>query len=359
VLDFGLAQAWAGDASGVGSGSSALSRSPTLANTGTVAGVILGTAAYMSPEQARGKPVDKRADVWSFGVLLWEMLTGRQLFSGETVTDVIAQVMTREPEMDALPTQTPAAVRRLIARCLRKEPRQRLPDIGSARLELQEAIAAPPEARAGEAGADAAATAELRRLARQRWAWAAAFIATAGLAGYLGFTRLTPRPEPRPAGNFLLDLPEGVTPLKYGAPEISPDGRQIAFAQTSGSARPALWVRTLDSTASRQLGAKGWLPFWSPDGRSLAFFTLNELQRVSLDSGAVQKICSFPEGFASGGEWMRDGTILFAAGGLTSRLYTVPATGGDAKPLTALDASQGETAHYWPKLLTDGRRWPA
>jgi eukaryotic-like serine/threonine-protein kinase len=117
VLDFGLAKAWAGDASGVSSGSAALSQSPTLAHTGTIAGVILGTAAYMSPEQARGKPVDRRADVWSFGVLLWEMLTGRSLFAGDTVTDVIAAVVTREPDLDALPPTAPRAIRRLLSRC--------------------------------------------------------------------------------------------------------------------------------------------------------------------------------------------------------------------------------------------------
>ena len=161
VLDFGLAKAWAGDASGVNSGSAALSQSPTLAHTGTIAGVILGTAAYMSPEQARGKPVDKRADVWSFGVLLWEMLTGRSLFAGDTVTDVIAAVVTKEPDLDALPAHTPRAVRRLLSRCLRKDPRTRLPDIGAARLELQEAIAGigrgrgPGRRRRGGRGASA------------------------------------------------------------------------------------------------------------------------------------------------------------------------------------------------------------
>jgi serine/threonine protein kinase len=134
VLDFGLAKAWAGDGDSDGSGSSALSQSPTLARTGTIAGVILGTAAYMSPEQARGKPVDKRADVWAFGVLLWEMLTGRQLYTGDTVTDVIAAVVTREPDLEALPKATPSSVRRLIARCLRKDPRTRLPDIGTRAL---------------------------------------------------------------------------------------------------------------------------------------------------------------------------------------------------------------------------------
>src|SRR5919112_4229709 len=132
VLDFGLAKAWAGESGDSRASGPMVSASPTLAHTGTIAGVILGTAAYMSPEQARGKPVDRRADVWAFGVLVWEMLTGRTLFSGETVTDVIAAVVTREPDLDALPADTPPALRRLLGRCLRKDARQRLPDMGAA-----------------------------------------------------------------------------------------------------------------------------------------------------------------------------------------------------------------------------------
>ena len=137
VLDFGLAKAWAGDASGVSS-SADLSQSPTLAHTGTAAGLILGTAAYMSPEQARGKPVDRRADIWAFGVVLYEMLTGRALFAGETVSDVLAGVLAREIDWSALPASTPPHVRRLLARCLERDPRQRLRDIGDARYELSE-----------------------------------------------------------------------------------------------------------------------------------------------------------------------------------------------------------------------------
>jgi len=139
VLDFGLAKAWSDDAADGSSPSAAVSQSPTLTRTGTVAGVILGTVAYMSPEQARGKPVDKRADVWSFGVVLWEMLTGQALFWGETAADIIAAVVTKEPDLDAVPATTPRAVRRLLARCLRKDPRTRLPDIGAARLEAMPA----------------------------------------------------------------------------------------------------------------------------------------------------------------------------------------------------------------------------
>src|SRR5262245_34794306 len=205
VLDFGLAKAWAGDAGGSGASSSALSQSPTLARTGTIAGVILGTAAYMSPEQARGRPVDRRADVWSFGVLLWEMLTGRVLFSGDTVTDVIAAVVTREPDLGALPIATPASVRRLIARCLRKDPRTRLPDIGTARLDLQEALAGTdgglnPAAPAGSTGASA----------RERWAWLAVSLALAGLAAF-PWLRPTGKPAPRTPVHLVVETPEELT----------------------------------------------------------------------------------------------------------------------------------------------------
>ena len=314
VLDFGLAKAWAGEASGVNSGSAALSQSPTLAHTGTIAGVILGTAAYMSPEQARGKPVDKRADVWSFGVLLWEMLTGRSLFAGDTVTDVIAAVVTKEPDLDLLPPATPRAVRRLLGRCLRKDPRTRLPDIGAARIEIQDVLAGSADEPGGTAaGSDPTAAAEIRRLARQRWAWAAAFLLAAGLAGYLAAGRFTETPEIRPAAHFVIDPPEGRRVLPWGAPAVSSDGRQVAFATAGAEASlpGTLWTRPLDSMVGRELpGTEGaMLPFWSPDSRSLAFFTLSELRKISLDNGAVQKVCALPQGrFTAGGDWAADGT---------------------------------------------------
>ncbi len=172
VLDFGLAKAWASESRDGRSSGPMVSQSPTLAHTGTIAGVILGTAAYMAPEQARGKPVDRRADVWAFGVLLWEMLTGRTLFSGGTVTDVIAAVVTQEPDLDALPTDTPRAIRRLLSRCLRKDLRQRLPDMGAARLELQEVMAGTAEAETPAAPLEDAVRAERRVRTRERWVWA-------------------------------------------------------------------------------------------------------------------------------------------------------------------------------------------
>ena len=361
VLDFGLAKAWAGDASGVNSGSAALSQSPTLAHTGTIAGVILGTAAYMSPEQARGKPVDKRADVWSFGVLLWEMLTGRSLFAGDTVTDVIAAVVTREPDLDALPRATPRAVRRLLSRCLRKDPRTRLPDMGAARLELQEAIAGTSaEAEAPAALDEEAVRAERRGRTRERWAWAAVALLAGGLAAGFAFVHLTQVPAPRPAGRFVVEAPEGWTFVDFGWPVPSPDGRQIVFrAVRSGATDPTvmLWTRPLESLTPRLLaGTEGAdLPFWSPDGRFLAFAVGDELRKLNLADGTVQRVCTLPQQGAAG-DWNEDGTILFSSGGGSGQLFTVAATGGEPRPLLLPDAKRGETGLVLPLFLPGGRR---
>ena len=257
VLDFGLAKAWAGDDAG-GTASAAASESPTLTHAGTVAGVILGTAAYMSPEQARGKRVDKRADVWSFGVVLWEMLTGQALFGGDSVADIIAAVVTKEPDFDAVPAAVPQAVRRLLARCLRKDARTRLPDIGAARLELQDVLGGsmvdPGAAGTGEAASGAAG---VRRLARQRWAWVAALLVTAGLAGFLAIVLLTQTPEARPAVHFIFDPPEDVTLDDFNPIAVSPDGGSIVFAGRLPAGAAQLWTRTLDAPEVRGASRDG------------------------------------------------------------------------------------------------------
>jgi Tol biopolymer transport system component len=360
VLDFGLAKAWAGEASGVGSAPSALSQSPTLANTGTVAGVILGTAAYMSPEQARGRPVDKRADVWSFGVLLWEMLTGRQLFGGDTVTDVIAAVVTREPDLDAMPKATPPAVRRLISRCLRKDPRTRLPDIGAARLELQDVRAGnAPEAEASSAAApEAAARTERQGRVRERWAWTVLALALAGLASTLLWQRRSAAPETRSPAHFVLDMPSGLTLPEFGPPALSPDGRHLAFVGISADGSTRVWLRPLDSADFRPLaGSEGASsPFWSPDGTAVAFAAAGEIRRLTLAGGTVQRVCALPRAGFNGGTWNALGTIVFASGGASATLFQVAAAGGNATALTTLDTARGEAAHHWPQFLPDGRQ---
>jgi Tol biopolymer transport system component len=358
VLDFGLAKAWSGDTADGSSSSAALSQSPTLANTGTVAGVILGTAAYMSPEQARGKPVDKRADIWSFGVLAWEMLTGKTLFTGDTVTDVIAAVVTREPELKELPKATPRAVRRLVARCLRKDPRTRLPDVGAARLELHEVITGTADETGTEAdGVVAAAPGDWwARLSGARIAVAFVAGALAALGGVLG---LTPTPEERGAVHFAFEPPEGGSFGEFDPPAASPNGRRVAFRALSSEGTSMIWLRSMDSPVARPLsgteGGRG--PIWSPEGESLAFVAEGELRKITLASGTVQRICTLPERGYGAGAWSQDDVILFSTGAVSARLYTVPASGGEAKALTTHDAAREETAHWWPRLLPDGQHF--
>jgi Tol biopolymer transport system component len=360
VLDFGLAKAWAGDGPAGASSAPALSQSPTLAHTGTVAGVILGTAAYMSPEQARGKPVDKRADVWSFGVLLWEMLTGRAPFVGDTVTDVIAAVVKEEPALDVLPATTPAPVRRLLSRCLRKDARSRLPDIGAARLELQDVLAG--RGSEGEAPADdsaRAAEAERRGRRRERWAWAA--LVVGGVAATLAFPHLTETPPPpSPAGRFVVDAPDGWRFHRWGWPVPSPDGRQIVFRAVpettpedyaSENESAMLWTRPLESLTARLLAGTERVeqPFWSPDGQLVGFFADEELRKLSLANGTIQRICALPRpGFAGGADWNAEGTIVFAMGG---EMFTVAAAGGEARPFAPSGASGGGPRRGLPQFL--------
>ena len=362
VLDFGLAKAWAAETAEGRSSSPDVSHSPTMTKMGTEAGVILGTAGYMSPEQARGKPVDRRSDVWAFGVLVWEMLTGHALFGGDTATDVIAAVITKDPELDSLPLATPPVVRRLLSRCLRKDPRTRLPDIGAARLELQDLLAGiSAEAEAPRPAVDEAPVRQRR--ARERGAWVAVAVALAGISAWLFYERRSQAPEPRPAAHFVLDTPENLSFWEYSPISMSPDGRHIAFvAQSPDGSRP-MWIRSMDSAEARVLpGTSGSFGghFWSPDSTSIAFAVEGELRKLALVGGTVQRVCALPrkgfEGF-DGGAWSTRGTIVFASGGPQSRLYSVSETGGEARPLTTHDESREETTHSWPQFLPDGRHF--
>ncbi len=342
VLDFGLAKAWEdGEATD-------LSLSPTLTRHATAAGVILGTAAYMAPEQARGKPVDRRADIWSFGVVVWEMLTGRQLFDGDTVTDVLAAVLTREPELDALPDGTPPALRRLVARCLIRDPRSRLQWIGEARIALSDPAApdpaplAPPSERSS------------------RWPWVAAAIAIpiALAAGWFlnGPTResiasrvaavvLAP-----PGTEFAFDGDQG------RSLSLSPDGRWMTFSATTGGGPPSLWLRPLGDTAARPLPGTedATFPFWSPDSREIAFFSDGFLRRLALDAPAPVEICRAANGRSGG--WNEDGVIVFSPDP-GSPIHRVSAAGGEPEPVTELDAELRETTHRWARFLPDGRHF--
>ena len=357
VLDFGLAKAWAGDA-GVTSSTGALSQSPTLAHTGTVAGVILGTAAYMSPEQARGKPVGRRADVWSFGVLLFEMLTGQPLFGGETATDVIAAVVTREPEWGALPAQTPREVRRLLERCLRRDPRSRLPDIGAARLELEEAIAGAVPA-AGAGGADEVTTVGPRRGRALAWTLGLA-AAVLGIGFVLGQLRARPPSDDRVL-SFTVEPPQATSFYLHterpGVVTVSPDGRMLAFtAEAEGRYR--LYVRPLSSTVARPVASTegAQYPFWSRDSRQVGFFAEGKLRKVQVAAGGAPPVtlCDAPE--VKGASWGAAGTIVFAPS-FTGPLHRVSENGGESSPVTVVNAERKEDSHRHPRFLPDGRHF--
>jgi serine/threonine protein kinase len=351
VLDFGLAKAWSGDAAATGA-SPELSQSPTLAHTGTAAGLILGTAAYMSPEQARGKPVDKRADIWAFGALLYEMLTGRKLFEGETVSDVLAAVLTREPGWGALPAATSPRMRLLLARCLDRDPKLRLRDIGEARIALSGADASEPQATA-----DQQPTPSQRLTRALPWALALA------LGAALLAERLAPMSGPQPPDkvSFAFETQDALFPTA----EVSPDGSLIAFNQGSLSSRSTIHLRPLASLQAKPLpgGARaGSVYFWSPDGRELALVVAATesgasspaLVAVDLASGSMRTIADVGTGGAQrGGAWGRDGTILFSIRGT---IFRVPATGG--VPVAVVEPQPGRASwHGFPRWLPDGRRF--
>jgi Tol biopolymer transport system component len=357
VLDFGLAKAYADDPA-AGSGPD-LSQSPTLARTGTQAGVILGTAAYMSPEQARGRPVDKRADIWAFGVLLYEMLTGRRLFAGETVTDVLAAVVRQEIDWTALPAGTPGGVRRVLGRCLQRDPKKRLRDIGDAYVDLEEV--APPADPAGSSRPSAGARGD-RPLAWRLGA-PAALTLLGVLAGALAVGRLDRAPAPRPV-HFATAVSLGEDLLRRGSGVVlSPDGTRIAFFGEQDG-RQGLFLRSLDELDARRIPGteNGTAPFFSPDGEWLAFFSVApgsrglELMKTRIDGAApirITETASTAFWFNASGSWSEGGEILFS--GSSPVIQRVSALGGPASAATQLDASRGEQRHLQPAWLPGGR----
>jgi serine/threonine protein kinase len=351
ILDFGLAKAFEADP---GSSQAAISLSPTMTAAATMAGVILGTAAYMSPEQARGRPVDRRADIWAFGCVLYEMLAGRRLFDGETVSDTLAGVLKSEPDWTALPEGTPPGIRKLLRRCLVKDPRQRLQAIGDARIAIEEALARP------DATDDLPAPAPLARgpRTRERLAWLLTAV-MAGLCVVLALGRKPAAPEPavvrtsiNPPAKARFDF--GLE--KSGALSISPDGRHVTFSLQTGSGERSLWIRSLDSLESRPLaGTKnGNWPFWSPDSQQIAFFADGKLKRIDLTGSPAVTICEARDGRS--GDWNRDGVIIFSPNAIAP-IHTVPAAGGQPQPVTKLDEAHGETTQRWATFLPDGRHF--
>jgi Tol biopolymer transport system component len=347
VLDFGLAKAIEGDAASMD-----ITTSPTMSRMATEAGVLLGTAAYMSPEQAKGRPVDRRADIWAFGCVLYEMLTGKMAFSGETVTDTLAAVIMKDPDWSQLPAATPVRVRVLLQRCLQKDPKQRLRDIGDARISLDEILAGAPDASlAGAAGISAP---PWRR--GLPWAMFAASLSTAVALAFVHFREKPPAPtEPV---RFEIPVPEKTALARQGVFAVSPDGRQLAFFAAGSDGVQRLWVRPLDSVEARPLpsseSSSTTAFFWSPDSQYIAFDAGETLKKINISTGEAETLCDLPND-AIGGSWNRDGVIIF--GQNPGGLMRVSANGGSASPLTNPNPSRKETYDDFPTFLPDGRHF--
>jgi eukaryotic-like serine/threonine-protein kinase len=344
VLDFGLAKTGEAEA-GANQG---LTDSPTF--MATAGGVLLGTAPYMSPEQTRGRVVDKRTDIWALGCVLYEMLAGRRAFSGDTTSDVIAAILERDPDWSALPASTPLHVRRLLQRCLEKDPKRRLRDVGDVSSELN----AAPEPT------DASRPRSLPgRRVMARWAGAAAL--ALGVIGWtivaMSWREATPD-WARNAATFSI-----VAPVTRGASAANPapgiavsrDGRFIAWTAENAAGRPAVWLYSADKGETTVLsGTDGATnPFWSPDGRAIGFLTQAKLETVDLSSGSVRALVSVPES-SIGGTWNTRDVIVYSA---RYALYQVSVTGGTPKVVAELDHSNQENSLRYPRFLPDGQHF--
>ena len=344
VLDFGLAKAFAGEAASVDPHDL-----PTGSLAGTLQGVILGTPAYMSPEQASGKTVDRRTDIWAFGSVLYELLTGRQAFSGDTVTEILAGVLRGEPDWQALPEATPPCLRSLLRRCLEKDANRRFRHAADVQIEIEEAQAASAP------GAPVAA----KLPARVAWRWAllsglACFIL--GVVAEFALWNLRTSPASPPVTRLVVPLPATDRLAELGQPAVavSPDGKKLVYVASGGSGIQQLYLRAMDSLEARPIAGTegGSSPFFSPDGQWVGFFAQGKLKKVPIPGGATLTLCDAP-GFR-GAAWGPNNSIIITQL-VSTGLFVVPAAGGKPEVFTKLDSSKGETSHRWPSLLPGGK----
>src|SRR5439155_2163060 len=324
LLDFGLAKAWEKQLT-----ASNPSMSPTLTLEGTRAGLILGTAAYMPPEQARGAVVDKRADIWAYGAVLYEMLTGKQPFAGATVTDTLASVLKTVPEWDELPS----AMRQLVRRCLEKDVKQRLRDIGEARIALTDIPNISPQPVP-------------RRVLLWKITTALALALILSLLSYWRWTR----PITQPRMRLSVDLPEFTVAGTSASAIASPDGTRIVYTGRGQDGKIRLYARQLEQEQAAPLAGTedAYGPFFSPDGQFVGFFADGKLKRISLQGGAPVELCDAP--MLYGASWGEDGNII-AAFSVAGGLSRVPSSGGAAQPFTGLKQEKAEHTHRWPQVL--------
>ena len=350
VLDFGLAKALEGDPSSID-----ISTSPTISRMATQQGVLLGTAAYMSPEQAKAKSVDRRADIWAFGCVLYEMLTGKQTFTGETVTDTLASIIKEEPDWKLLPAATPMRVRVLLQRSLQKDSKQRLRDIGDARISLDEVLSGAPDL----------APVSRAEVAVPLWGRALPWAALAGCLGMalvaLAFVHFREKPAaPSEPMRLEISVHEKMTFTTNTAFAfaLSPDGHQLAFLGSGSDGVQRIWVRAMDSLEARPLlgseSPSGPPFFWSPDSRYIAFDAGGKLKKIPIAGGPAETVCDVTS-LVVGGSWNTDGIIIFGTG--RDGVMRVSAAGGSASRLTVLDPSRQESRHVLPWFFPDGRHF--
>ncbi len=351
VLDFGLAKALDPDAASVAGGD--LTHSPTLTFAATQAGMVLGTAAYMSPEQAKGKVADRRSDVWAFGCVLFEMLTGKRAFEGDDASDTLAAVLRGDPDWSAVPPGTPPGITRLVRRCLTKDLRERLRDIGDARFELNDSVA--PSASASGAVAAARDIPLPAGRVMRALPWAVASLLAAALVATVSFWAPWRRGTPPAAIRLSAEL--GASAALQGnqaaAAALSADGQAMAFVASGAGAPQQLYVRRLDRLQATPLAGTddAFGPFFSPDGQWVAFFAGGKLKKISVTGGSAITLCDAPNG--RGGSWGDDDMIVFQPNNVPgSGLSRVSAAGGAPEALTK--ATEKEL-HRWPHVLPGAR----
>jgi serine/threonine-protein kinase len=342
ILDFGLAKAFEADGM-----DSSLTSMATVTSNHTLPGVVMGTAAYMSPEQARGTRMDRRTDIWAFGCVLFEMLTGQRVFEGETVSDTLAAVLRADLPYEELSAETPPAVRRLLERCLERDPRKRLRDVGEARIRLERWQNDPSSLMQS----DLSIMAMSESAGPRRWLpWGVALLAMLALAG-VWFTRGNEGSSPGPSLELAIDLQYRELLQEDVATNVilSPDGQTMAYL-----AKDRIHLRRLDSRQTRTLEStsNARIACFSPDGQWLAFSERGKLKRISVTGGSSVEICDAPD--SRGIAWVNESTLVFNPT-FAAALSVVSLSDGVARPLTQLDESAGERSHRWPHALPDGK----